>query len=183
MDEMLLYLALIVIASIAMGIVIGREMTKGKFEGELQRSTEKAKEESRTEKANLSRDLQEELGKIRESILGSALAYQNAVKTVYESLGTPPEMRRLSSPMPQQLQLVLDGVTEEEQEAAKRPKEKSKNEKPSAAEHSAIKLTNVAEQKSSAASSDSPKDSADQAAESDEQEDSQAKLRLVEKRA
>ena len=91
MEEILLYLGLIVIASVVLGIVIGRDMARGHVEADLDRVYEKAKEESRTEKANLSRDLQEELGKIRESILNSALAYQNAVKTVYESLGTPPE--------------------------------------------------------------------------------------------
>lgn len=109
MDEVVVNLALVILASVYFGIIIGRQGNRKAIEKKVQDIARKVKEEAKQEQQDLAVDLHTELYRIRESIVDSAHAYQSAVKAVGDKLVPFEEVAGLLNNVSQhQLPLILD---------------------------------------------------------------------------
>ena len=85
MNEIIINFALVVVASVYCGVLIGKRSLRKEIDKAVGKTLEKVREKEQV----LAAELHGELGKVRESIIASARAYQNAVRAVETKL-TPP---------------------------------------------------------------------------------------------
>lgn len=91
MQELILEQSLLVsvgalLFGLLFGLLIGRSSERKKVEGRINEAYQKAQEQAQIEKANLATELHVELDKVRESIIQSAEAYQEAVNSIDSKL-------------------------------------------------------------------------------------------------
>ncbi len=91
MQELILQQSLLVsvgalLFGLLFGLLLGRRSERGKLQGRIDEVQKKAREEAQLEKANLATELHVELDKVRDSIIKSAEAYQQAVHSIDSKL-------------------------------------------------------------------------------------------------
>lgn len=111
MLEIVVYLVLIALVSMLIGVLLGRLSLKSKVDAKVQAAYERAREELKVDRTELAEELTQQLGKIRESILQSAHAYESAVQAVEQKLAVTPQstLLHIGEPLPEQLNLEFRG--------------------------------------------------------------------------
>lgn len=109
MTQVVINFALIIIASMYCGVMIGRRGAKK----DVEKAVAQTLKEVEVKERQLASDLQGELGKIRDSIITSARAYQNAVRAIEDKLA-PPTAYTIGDPAIDQLPEKLSNSGEDE---------------------------------------------------------------------
>lgn len=94
MFEIWFQLAVVVIACLAIGILLGKRFGGGNVDARVAAEREKMRQEVEAEHKQLAVELHGELSKVRESIIQSAQAYQNVVKSIDEKLAPWQEIQQ-----------------------------------------------------------------------------------------
>lgn len=87
---------LISAACLFLGVLIGLSMTTSKTKKKIEEAVKSAKKEAEEEKLEISRDLNQQLVHVRDSIVKTVEAYSAVAKTIQEKLPTPPEFQSLN---------------------------------------------------------------------------------------
>ena len=90
------------------GIVIGFLMGRSGGSTRVDAAVEKVRKEAEEEKLDISRDLNTELLKVRDSIVQTVNAYTAVTKTIQDKLPIPPELQAIEGEANTQIRLEID---------------------------------------------------------------------------
>ncbi|MCB0358507.1 MAG: hypothetical protein KDD44_02695 [Bdellovibrionales bacterium] len=100
------YFIMLAVCMLVIGIGVGVLLTSSGVRKKLEKAYSKGKSDADAEKAKVSEELADELGRIRQGLFDSLAAYESATRVVREKLQLPvDQLRKLEAPAERQLSL------------------------------------------------------------------------------